>query len=353
MDKPSIKGRGAAGNPQGRFEILAREREQQPDEAAQRPRTTVTLHRSRSIISRNQSPDVGFNRSINPYQGCEHGCIYCYARPSHAYYGLSPGLEFETRLLAKHNAAGLLRKELARPAYRCEVIALGVNTDAYQPVERERKLTRSLLEVLWEHRHPVSLITKSALIERDIDLLASMAREGLTRVFFSINCLDGEIARRLEPRAAAPYRRIEAMRRLTGAGIPCGVMVAPVIPFLTDKDIEPVLGAAKAAGAVAAGYVLLRLPHEVKGLFKDWLARHYPLRAEHVMARLRDMRAGRENDPNFGSRMSGEGEYAQLIARRFEVAAGKLGLEEREDSALDTSKFRVPEKDLQGSLFEA
>jgi DNA repair photolyase len=311
----------------------------------------VVLRPSRSIISRNESPDVGFDRSINPYQGCEHGCIYCYARPSHAYYGMSPGLEFETRLLAKPNAAELLRKELSRPGYQCRVIALGVNTDAYQPVERELKITRSILEVMWECRHPVSLITKSALVERDVDLLAPMARQRLARVFFSVNCLDGEIARRLEPRAAAPRRRVEAMRRLSEVGIPCGVMVAPVIPFVTDKDIERVMAAAKEAGAVAAGYVLLRLPHEVKELFKDWLERHYPHRARHVMARLRDMRGGRENDPRFGNRMSGEGEYAELIARRFEIAARKLGLDARDDDMLDASAFRPPGKAGQGSLF--
>jgi DNA repair photolyase len=231
------------------------------------------------------------------------------------------------------------------------VIALGVNTDAYQPVERELKITRSILQVLWECRHPVSLITKSALVERDVDLLAPMARERLACVFFSVNCLDGEIARRLEPRAAAPRRRIESMRRLSEAGIPCGVMVAPVIPFLTDKDIEHVMAAAKEGGAVAAGYVLLRLPHEVKALFKDWLERQYPLSAGHVMARLRDMRGGRENDPRFGKRMSGEGEYAELIARRFEIAARKLGLDARDDDILDVSAFRAPAKAAQDSLF--
>lgn len=353
MGNPSIKGRGAAGNPQGRFEVLAREQELiEPDETEgpRRPVTTVTFHPSRSVISRNSSPDVGFSQSINPYQGCEHGCIYCFARPTHSYYGMSPGLEFETRLLAKENAALQLRQELSRPGYKCEVIALGVNTDAYQPVEREHKITRQLLEVLWEFRHPVSLITKSALIERDIDLLAPMAKEGLARVHFSVTGMDGEIARQLEPRAAAPYRRIEAMRRLSGAGVPCGVMFAPVIPFINDKDLEHVLRAARDAGALSAGYVLLRLPNEVKALFKNWLERHFPLRAEHVMARIRDTRGGREYDSTFGRRMTGEGEYADLIAKRFRIAAHRLGFDTSGREQLDTTRF-LSARNRQGSLF--
>jgi DNA repair photolyase len=344
MSNSSIKGRGAVDNPQGRFEVLGREREpdEPSEESGQRPKppTTVTFHRSRSVISRNSSPDVGFNQSINPYQGCEHGCIYCFARPTHSYYGLSPGLDFETRLLVKENAAQLLRQELSKPGYKCEVIALGVNTDAYQPIEREHKITRQLLEVLWEFRHPVSLITKSALIERDLDILVPMAKEGLARVHFSVTGIDVEIAGQLEPRAAAPYRRIQALRRLSEAGIPCGIMFAPVIPFINDKDIESVLEASKEAGALSAGYVLLRLPHEVKGLFKDWLVRHFPMRAEHVMARIRDTRGGREYDSTFGVRMSGVGEYAQLIAKRFEVAARRLGYDTSDREDLDTTKFR-------------
>jgi DNA repair photolyase len=349
-----FKGRGAADNRQSRFEALKREEDtaDPAQEEAGRPETIVTLRPARSIISRNDSPDVGFSQSINPYQGCEHGCIYCFARPTHAYLDLSPGLDFETRLFGKSNAAELLRGELSRPGYRCEVIALGVNTDAYQPIEREYRITRSLLEVLWEFRHPVGLVTKSSLIERDIDLLAPMAAQGLAHVMFSITTLDAELARKLEPRAPAPYRRLEAVRRLSEAGIPTGVLVAPTIPFLTDKDMERILEAAAEAGARQAGYVLLRLPHELKGLFKDWLDRHYPLKAGHIMSRVRDMRGGREYDATFGRRMSGEGEYAKLLQRRFEVACQRLGLNERHGvGKLDTSRFRVAGRGEQAALF--
>jgi DNA repair photolyase len=343
MDKPNatIKGRGAGDNPQGRFECLARSAE--PDEEGKStPATVVTLQQARSIITRNDSPDIPFTQSINPYQGCEHGCIYCYARPSHAYVGLSPGLDFETKLFAKANAAELLREELSRPGYRCEVIALGANTDPYQPIEREHRITRGILEVLREFRHPVGIVTKSSLIERDLDLLAPMAAEGLLHVFISVGTLDAEIARRLEPRAAAPYRRVESVRRLSEHGIPCGVLVAPMIPFLNDKDMESVLAAAHAAGASMGGYTIVRLPWEVKDLFKDWLKRHYPLKAAHIMARIRDMRGGRENDPEFGSRMRGEGPFAELIRRRFDVACKRLGLNTGERNRLDTAKFHLP-----------
>src|SRR5207344_2621436 len=266
------------------------------EEALPPLRTIVTEERAKSIISRNDSPDVGFDQSINPYRGCEHGCVYCFARPSHAYLGLSPGLDFETRIFAKENAAELLREELSRPDYRCELISLGANTDPYQPAERERRITRGILEVLWEFRHPVGIVTKGSLIERDLDLLEPMAREGLVQVFVSIGTLDGEIARTLEPRAAAPYRRVEAVRRLAARGVPCGVFVAPIIPFLNDKDMEAVLEAVAAAGARSASFTLVRLPWEVKDLFKDWLEQHVPLKAAHIMARIRDMRGGREND---------------------------------------------------------
>ncbi len=292
MGPVSIKGRGAADNPQGRFESLARSREAEA-EVQSRPETVVTLQRARSIIARNDSPDLPFAQSINPYQGCEHGCIYCYARPSHAYLGLSPGLEFETRLFAKENAAELLRRELSRPGYRCELIALGANTDPYQPIEREHRITRGILEVLWEFRNPVGIVTKGSLIERDLDLLEPMAREGLVQVFISIGSLDGEIARTLEPRAAAPYRRVETVRRLSER-------------------------------------------------FKDWLERHYPLKAKHVMARIRDMRDGRDNDPRFGSRMKGEGQYAELLRKRFDLACKRLNLNAGGRNHLDTTKFRRP-----------
>src|SRR5437773_2982396 len=337
----SIKGRGAADNPQGRFETLARSREPEA-EIRSRPETVVTLHLARSIIARNDSPDLPFTQSINPYQGCEHGCIYCYARPSHAYLGLSPGLDFQTRIFAKENAAELLRKELSRPDYRCELIALGANTDPYQPVERKHRITRGILEVLWEFRNPVGIVTKGSLIERDLDLLEPMAREGLVQVFVSIGSLDGEIARTLEPRAAAPYRRVETVRRLSASGVPCGTLVAPIIPFLNDKDMEAVLEAVSDAGARMAGYTLLRLPWEVKDLFKDWLERNYPLKAKHVMARIHDMRRGRDNDPNFGSRMKGEGQYAELLARRFELACKRLGLNAGGRNRPDAANVRRP-----------
>ncbi len=349
MDRPTIKGRGAADNPQGRFEKLIRSRHE-GDEVQSRPETVITLQQARSIIARNDSPDLPFSQSINPYQGCEHGCIYCYARPSHAYLGLSPGLDFETRLFAKENAAELLRKELSHPNYRCELISLGANTDPYQPIERERRITRDILEVLWEFRHPVGIVTKGSLIERDLEVLAAMAQEDLVHVFVSIGTLDGEIARTLEPRAAAPYRRVETIRRLSARGVPCGTLVAPIVPFLNDKDMETVLEAVSEAGARMAGYTLLRLPWEVRDLFKDWLVRHYPLKAEHIMARIRDMRGGRDNDPEFGSRMKGEGKYAELIRSRFTIACTRLGLNTGERNRLDTTKFRRPGP-RQSSLF--
>ena len=335
------KGRGAFLNPAGRFDDLARERD--PVQGEVPPPTIVTLHRSKSIITRNESPDIPFSQSLNPYFGCEHGCVYCYARPSHAYLGLSSGLDFETRLFVKANASQLLREELSRPGYRCVVISLGANTDPYQPIEREHRVTRGLLEVLRDFHHPVGIVTKSSLIERDLDILVQMAAENLVRVFLSVGTLDGEIARRLEPRAVAPYRRIEALRHLAQAGVCCSVIVAPIIPFLTDKDLEAVIEAAAEAGAVSAGYTPVRLPHEVKILFKDWLQRHYPLKADHVMARIRDMRGGRENDPHFGSRMKGQGEFAALISRRFKLACRRFGIGTENPVPLDTGRFRVPQ----------
>ncbi len=355
-DAAPHKGRGAGINPEGRFENTAREQyddgwERGDDETGAAPlKTFVTVEYAKSIISRNASPDVPFSQSINPYRGCEHGCIYCYARPSHAYLNLSPGLDFETRLFAKVNAAELLREELARPAYNCEVISLGANTDPYQPVEREYRITRSILEVLSECDHPVGIVTKNALVERDIDILAPMAEKNLAAVFISLNNLDHDLARKLEPRCSAPARRLEAMRRLSAAGIPTGVIVAPVIPFLTDHQIEPVLEAAYAAGARATGYVLMRLPWEVKDLFRNWLETHYPLKAKHVMSRVHQMRGGRDNDPNFGSRMSGSGELADLLRKRFDVACKRLGFNAR-SWALDTTRFRRPRRDGQLALF--
>ena len=337
-----FKGRGAAHNPAGRFERLVRGRESDAGEIDTPPVTVVESCSPRSIIARNDSPDIPFSQSVNPYQGCEHGCIYCYARTSHAYLGLSPGLDFETRTFAKVNAAELLRKELSRPSYRCDHIAIGSNTDPYQPIERNLRITRGILEVLREFRLPVGIVTKSALVERDIDVLASMAGEGLAEVFVSVTTLDQDIARQMEPRAAAPFRRLETLRRLAQAGIPCGVLVAPIIPFLNDKDIERILEQAAGAGVTRAGYQLLRLPFEVKELFQDWLERSYPLRAGHVMARIGDLRGGRAIDPRYGTRMTGEGRYADLVLQRFEVTCRRLELNTSARGSLDTSKFRVP-----------
>jgi DNA repair photolyase len=293
------------------------------------------------VIARNQSPDIPFDRSINPYRGCEHGCIYCYARPSHAYLGLSPGLDFETKLFVKHDAAALLERELAAPGYRCAPIALGPNTDPYQPLERRLQITRSVLEVLARCRHPVTIVTKSAAILRDVDLLAPMAADRLAMVFVSVTSLDPELARKLEPRAAAPHRRLQAIEQLSAAGIPVGAMVAPIIPGLTDHQLEAILAAVARAGARHASYVLLRLPYEIKDLFEGWLHAHAPLRAGHVLSLVRACRGGRLNDPAFGRRMRGEGAYAQLIARRFAVARRKHGLEPI-DRTLRTDLFEPP-----------
>jgi DNA repair photolyase len=347
----SIKGRGTAINPQVRFETIGREAvddgwsqaiEYDDEFAEGKLRTEVIFETAKSIITRNQSPDIAFSQSINPYRGCEHGCIYCYARPTHAYLGMSPGLDFETKIIAKTNAPELLRRELSAPSYRCELIAMGTNTDAYQPVERELRITRGIIEILAECNHPLGIVTKSATIERDIDLLAPMAEKGLVQVFMSIATLDHEITRTLEPRTSAPMRRIKAIENLTQAGIEVGVLTSPMIPHITDKDMESVLETARAAGATRASYTILRLPNEVAGLFKDWLARHYPMRAEHVMSTVRQLRGGRVNDPNFGSRMRGEGIFAELLRKRFQIAARKHGYDLSKRNQLDTSKFRAP-----------
>ena len=351
------KGRGAGINPDGRFEEQTRVSFDDGwgdpgEDDAPALKTIVTVEHAKSIISRNTSPDVPFTQSINPYRGCEHGCIYCYARPTHAYLNLSPGIDFETRLFAKTNAAELLRAELARPGYRCATIALGANTDPYQPVEREYGITRNILEVLAACDHPLNIVTKNALVERDIDVLAPMAEKNLVRVYVSINNRDHDLARRLEPRCSAPTRRLQTIARLAAAGIPVGVLVAPVIPFLTDHEIEPVLEAAAAAGASSAGYVLMRLPLEVKELFRDWLAAHYPLKADHVMSRVQQMRGGRDNDSAFGARMRGQGELATLLRRRFEIACKRHGLHNGErGAALDHSLFKAPRPDGQLGLF--
>ncbi len=347
------KGRGAVRNQAGRYESFSRESFDDGwstlDEEPARLRTSLTPDASRSVISRNQSPDIPFDCSINPYRGCEHGCVYCYARPTHAWLGLSPGLDFESKLFYKPDAATQLRRELNNPGYRCTPIALGANTDPYQPSERKLEVTRSILEVLSEFEHPVRIVTKSALVERDMDLLAPMAARSLCTVSVSVTTLDRQLSRVMEPRAAAPERRIRTVENLSHAGIPVNVLVAPIIPVLTDPEIESILSRVREAGACSAGYVLLRLPLEVKDLFTDWLQAHFPLKAEHVMKRIRDTRGGKANDASFGSRMRGSGEYAQLIARRFSLAVKRLGFSG--DPELDTSRFNPSANSTQMSLF--
>lgn len=350
------KGRGATYNPDNRFFSTRSEAVDDgwTQEAAELPplATTVTVQKSRSIISRNQSPDVPFEQSINPYQGCEHGCIYCFARPTHAYLDLSPGLDFETRLFAKPNAAELLRQELAHPKYQCRYINLGASTDPYQPIEREWKITRSVLEVLLETRHPLTIVTKGALIMRDIDLLAELASLGLVRVMMSVTSLDPGLSRIMEPRASSPHRRLLAIEKLSAAGVPVGVLVAPIIPFINDGEIEKILEAVAGAGARSAGYVLLRLPYEVRDLFVSWLQEHFPLRAERVMGVLRDARGGKDNDPRFGLRMRGDGPYASLLKQRVARGCREHGLTGSR-LELRTDLFRPPRVDgLQLGLFD-
>lgn len=344
------KGRGAVSNLAGRYETQTVEmiddgwgQEVAASEMQGTLQTHITQEMAKTILSRNQSPDLPFKVSLNPYRGCEHGCIYCFARPTHAYLGLSPGLDFETSLFAKMNAADLLRRELAAESYTPSAIALGVNTDAYQPCERKLQLTRQLLQVLHECRHPVGLITKSALIERDRDLLSEMAERHLAVAAISITTLDHAIARVLEPRAASPSRRLETIRRLAKAGIPVSVNVAPIIPFVTEQEMEKILAAAADAGASGAGYTILRLPWEVSPLFQQWLQTHFPLRAERVMNRIRDMRGGKDYDADFASRMRGEGLWADMIRQRFEKAIARLGLNKSNRfRTLDCASFRRP-----------
>jgi DNA repair photolyase len=352
------KGRGAASNPEGRFESIRHHAEDDGwrhamlDETVPRPRTEVTEERARSVISHNDSPDIHFSQALNPYRGCEHGCIYCYARPSHSYLNLSPGLDFETKLRAKSNLAEVLRLELAKPGYKMSAINIGSNTDPYQPVERRWRLTRAALEVLAECHHPCTIVTKNALVERDIDILASMARENLVQVFVSINSLDNHLAAKLEPRASAPHRRIKAIAALTEAGVPTGVLVAPIIPALNDRDMEAVLEQAAAAGARRAGYTTVRLPYELKALFREWLALHFPQRAEHVMSLIQQMHGGKDYKSDFATRMRGEGVFAQMIKKRFDVACRKHGFNQAYELKLDTSRFRPPrEASPQGQLF--
>jgi len=347
------KGRGAVVNIPHRFDPVERqpdgdaldaarlEIEGNEEEGLPPLATTVMLETARSIINYNDSPDIPFDRSINPYRGCEHGCIYCYARPTHSYLNLSPGLDFETKLVAKHNAAELLRRELAAPSYRVEHVAIGTVTDAYQPIERELCLMRAVLEVLSDAHHPLGVVTKSALIERDVDLLAPMAAQGLAQAFISVTSLDSELSRILEPRAASPQRRLRAVATLARAGIPVHVNVAPIIPFINEPEIERIMEAAAQAGAAQAHYTLVRLPWEVSPLFEQWLAVHFPDRAQRVMNRIRDMRGGRNYDSTFGERMKGTGTWAALIAQRVAKARARYGLD-RATPALRTDLFAPP-----------
>jgi len=349
MDMPTAlgqrKGRGAASNDSGRFEAEKRVAFDDgwgtSDEEPMPLRTTLSVDATRTIIARNDSPDIGFDRSINPYRGCEHGCIYCFARPTHAYLGMSPGIDFESRLFAKPNAAALLAKELSAPGYVPKTIAMGTNTDPYQPIEKKMRITRSVLEVLREFRHPVGIVTKSPLILRDIDILSEMAGMGLAKVALSVTTLDRRLARMMEPRAGTPQRRLQAIKGLSEAGIPTGVMFAPAIPALNDGEMEAVLRAATEMGARSAGYVLLRLPLEIKDLFREWLEGNVPDRAKHVMSLVRQMRGGKDYDSQWSTRMRGTGPYAEMLARRFHMAVKRFGLN-RDSRPLDISKFQKP-----------
>ncbi len=323
------RGRGARSNPTPRFEAEARSfLDDGWDTLAELPplKTEIFVETPKSIITRNESPDISFDRSINPYRGCEHGCTYCYARPAHAYMGLSPGLDFESKLFIKPNAAALLREELTAPNYSPRTIALGANTDPYQPIEKQYRISRAVLEVLAEFNHPVGVVTKNAMVTRDIDVLQSMARLGLAKVALSVTTLDGKLARAMEPRASTPAKRLGAIEALAKAGIPTVVMLGPIIPGLNDHEIENILKAAQAAGATEAGYTMLRLPHEVKGIFKDWLEKQYPDRFAKVMSHIKDVRGGNETSAKFGERMTGSGPVAWTIGRRFQLACQRLGL---------------------------
>lgn len=352
-----VRGRGAASRVAGRFETRSVRGEDdgwgsvyEGMDEAPRPRTQVSIERARSIISRNQSPDIAFSLSANPYRGCEHGCVYCFARPSHAYLDLSPGLDFETRLFAKANAPELLRAELAKPGHVPSPIALGINTDGWQPIEREHGISRACLEVLLQARHPLSIVTKGSALLRDLGLLAELARLGLVNVFVSVTTLDNALSAKLEPRAAAPHTRLKMIAALHGAGVPVGVLVAPVIPMITDQHLEQILQATREAGARSASYVLLRLPHELKEVWREWLELHYPQRAARVMSLVRQMRGGKDYDSAFGTRMRGQGPFADLIATRFAKTRARLGFGAM--PALRTDLFVPPRaQSPQGDLF--
>ncbi|GAB5374754.1 MAG: PA0069 family radical SAM protein [Acuticoccus sp.] len=349
IDRRSASGRGAGTNPHPRFD--AEERTSFDDgwadgvePLAGSARTTVTEEAARTIITRNSSPDIGFDRSINAYRGCEHGCVYCFARPSHAYLGLSPGLDFETRLFAKPDAAARLKRELAAPSYRPRSIAIGTNTDPYQPIERERRITREILEVLSQTRHPVGIVTKSDLILRDLDILAPMAADGLARVALSVTTLDGALARVMEPRAPTPAKRLAAVRALAAAGVPVSVLVAPIVPAINDHEIEDVVAAAAEAGASTVNFVLLRLPHELKEIMREWLLRHFPDRARRVMSVMQAMRGGKDYDARWGLRQRGEGPFADAIAARMALAAKRHNLSIG-TTRLRTDLFQPPQRE--------
>jgi DNA repair photolyase len=348
------RGRGAVSNPGGRYEPVQTETFDDgwdiEDEKPPAP-TEIIVETARKIITRNDSPDISFDQSINPYRGCEHGCIYCFARPTHAFQGLSPGLDFETKIFVKPNAAELLEKELRAPGYEVKTIAMGTNTDPYQPLEKKLRITRGILEVLQRANHPVGIVTKGHLVTRDIDILAPMAERGLAKVALSITTLDPKLARRMEPRAATPGKRLEAVRKLSEAGIPVSVLVAPIVPAINDHEIEAILKAVKQAGATEAGYVLLRLPYELKDLMRDWLVENYPDKLKHVFALVQSTRGGKDYDATWGLRQTGVGPYAWVIGRRFEAAAERLGLNKRQPP-MRTDLFTPPPKETgQLSLF--
>ncbi len=344
VDRARRRGRGTVSNATGRFEPLARiafdDGWQGLDELPPF-KTSVTVDSTRKIITRNDSPDISFDRSINPYRGCEHGCVYCFARPTHAYLGLSPGLDFESKLFMKPNAPELLERELSAPGYVPKIIAIGTNTDPYQPIERRYQIMRHILEVLDRAGHPVGIVTKSALVLRDLDILARMAKRDLVKVAISVTTLDAKLARTMEPRASTPSRRLEALRQLVDAGVPASAMVAPVIPAINDAEIERILGAVAAAGVRNAGYVLLRLPLELRDLFREWLMEHFPDRYQHVIKLIRDTRGGKDYDSTFGKRMTGSGPIAWMIGRRFEVACDRLGFNTTHFKTT-TEHFRPP-----------
>jgi len=352
IERQRRRGRGAQSNDSGRFEAEARvafdDGWQSLDELPPF-KTVVGVDTARKVITRNDSPDIGFDRSINPYRGCEHGCVYCFARPTHAYMGLSPGLDFETHLFAKFGAAALLERELSAPRYQPKTIAIGTNTDPYQPIERDQKVMREVLEVLYRARHPVAIVTKSALILRDLDLLRSMAELGLVKVALSVTTLDPALARRMEPRAATPEKRLDAIQQLADAGIPTAVLVAPIIPAINDSEIETILTRTRAMGASEAGYVMLRLPLELHDLFREWLLAHYPSKLRHVLSLVRSVRDGKIYDSAWGKRMTGSGPYAWMIGRRFEAASMKLGFSQNK-KRLRTDLFVPPRSGAQQQL---